>query len=55
MMYLPIYCGLLLGVITIAFAAPTKSANACGYDVREFNRYFLFTLPIILIVGMQLR
>jgi len=54
-MYLPTFCVLLLGVINVTFAAPTKSANACGYDVREFKRYFPRTLPMVLLAGMQFR
>ena len=30
-----ILVGFILAVITLCLAAPTKSPNGCGYDVRE--------------------
>lgn len=31
------YCGLILAVAAMSFAAPTKTPNACGYPVSKYQ------------------
>jgi hypothetical protein len=36
-MHLSTYCGSILVIVAISFAAPTKSSNGCGYAVSKFQ------------------
>jgi hypothetical protein len=39
-MQVSIYCGTILIIAAISFAAPTKSSNGCGYAVSKFQDIF---------------